>query len=87
MKLNFEILTFLLSFCTTGKTVMEMKNKLVLEKLAFDHDAQLVQATINYMIKEKLITQAPSLVRGGKKQPTTWIKNISLNSYAIKKAG
>ena len=87
MKLNFQILTTLLSFCTTGRTVTEMKNKLVMHRLAFDHDSELVQATIDYMIKEKLIIQTPSLVRNCRKQPATWVTNISLNCYAVKKAG
>jgi len=81
MKLNFQILTTLLSFCTTGKTVTEMKNKLI-----FDHDAELVQKIIDYMITAKLIVKTQTRVNGGNKQPTTWVKNISLKNYAIKKA-
>lgn len=84
MKLNFQIVTTLLSFCTTGRTVTEIKNKLIMHNLASDHNSELVQATIDYMIKEKLIIQE---VRRGYKQPNTWIKNISLNCYAVKKAG
>lgn len=79
MKLPIDIIVTLLSFCATGRTVAEMKNK-----LAVDHDPKLVQSLINYMMKQKLIIQE---VRRGYKQPNTWIKNISLNHYAVKKAG
>ena len=82
MKLNFNVLTTLLKFCETGRTVAEMKHR-----LEYDYDAQLVKATIDYMIKQGLVTQTQSLVSSGRKLPITWIKNISLNCYAVKKAG
>ncbi|WP_435237452.1 hypothetical protein ACR30L_07750 [Psychromonas sp. PT13] len=82
MKLNFQIVTTLLIFCTTGKTVEEMKHR-----LAFDHTPKLVNATIDFMIKQNLITQEVNVINSLNKQPTKWVKNISLECYAIKKAG
>jgi len=82
MKLNFQIVTTLLIFCTTGKTVEEMKHR-----LAFDHAPKLVNATIDFMIKQNLITQEVNVINSLNKQPTKWVKNISLEYYAIKKAG
>ena len=82
MKLNFQIVTTLLIFCTTSKTVEEMKHR-----LAFDHAPKLVNATIDFMIKEKLVIQESNVIIKGNKKSSTWIKNVRLDHYALKQAG
>lgn len=82
MKLNFNLLTRLIDFCNTGRTVTEMRHK-----HDFDFEPQVVQATIDFMIKNHLIIKTPMQIRGGSKQPTTWVKSSSLEQFTARKAG
>jgi len=85
MKLNFQILTSVIDFLQEkkdGRTVSEMRHK-----HDFKHDPKIVQATIDFMIKNKMIVKTPLQVSGGTKRPTTWVPSQSCCQTDAKREG
>jgi len=72
MKLSFDLLTALITYCKKPQSMVNIE-----ENFRWEHGLTQIKAVISYAIKQKLIIKAPHQVKNGSKRPSTWVAQPS----------
>jgi hypothetical protein len=78
MKLNFELLNALITYCKTPRSSVNIE-----EWFRLDHDSKETKAVLTYAIKQKLLTQAPEQVKHNNKCPSMWVTQANVTKLLL----